>query len=731
MNAQLPKPEQAYRKTRNLKSIDREKFTEDLAAHISPSQCSSFDQLDASLCSLLDKHAPLVERKIRTEKNDPWYDIAKDAGLLEAKAQRRNAEKNYLKTGLTVFKQIYTSAKLKVASIVSKARSSYNNTQVSNCSNIRQLYSFTNKLCGKEKCSPLPNSHSVTQLPQIFCDFFTSKITDIRKELERLANVGPSVVNSNSTPTSLSFRSFHSVSEQEVRKIITSSKPTTCSLDPIPTPLLVEFLDQLLPTITTLINNSLLSGFFPDSFKTAVVKPLLKKSSLDPNVLKNYRPVSNLSFLSKVLEKVILKQLFEYLNTHSLLSPNQSAYRPSHSTETALLKVTNDIRTALDKGDITFLTLLDLSAAFDTIDHSLLFHILSHTYGISGTALSWIQSYLTNRSQSVTIINLSSSPSRLSFGVPQGSVLGPILFIMYTQPLHSLIQSHSISDQSYADDTQLYKSCKPKDTSQTLQSMQKCIADVKSWMTQHRLKLNDDKTEALLIHTSRSFSSSTQKPTSILVCASSIPFSSSAQNLGFILSDDMTMDAHISHMCRSAYIALRQISSIRQYLSLQATKTLVCSLVLSRLDYANSLLSGCSKQSLDRLQKVQNNAARLTLKLKKTDHITPALKQLHWLPIQSRITYKLCLHCHNFFSRSAPAYLSDLLTVYTPSRSLRSSDDSYKLVVPRTNRKVGDCAFSISAPKQWNTLPLYIRSQTSTPAFKHALKTYLFNQYFS
>ena len=193
----------------------------------------------------------------------------------------------------------------------------------------------------------------------------------------------------------------------------------------------------------------------------------------------------------------------------------------------------------------------------------------------------------------------------------------------------------------------------------------------------------------------------------------------------------MTVDAHISHICRSAYIALRQISSIRQHLSIHSTKVLVCSLVLSHLDYANSLLSGCSKHSLDRLQKVQNNAAWLALKLKKRDHITPALKQLHWLPIQSRITYKLCLHCHNFFSGSAPAYLSDLLTIYTPSRSLRSSDDSHRLVVPRTSRKVGDSAFSISAPKQWNALPRNIRSLTSTSAFKRALKSHLFRQYFS
>ena len=153
--------------------------------------------------------------------------------------------------------------------------------------------------------------------------------------------------------------------------------------------------------------------------------------------------------------------------------------------------MTNDILTALDRGDVTFLTLLDLSAAFDTIDHSLLYRILSHNFGITGTTLSWFQTYLTDRTQSITISNKTSSPASLSFGVPQGSVLGPILFIMYTQPLHSLIQRNAISDQAFADDTQLYQSCKPKQAEQTLQTMQTCIRDVKTWMTDHKLKLNE------------------------------------------------------------------------------------------------------------------------------------------------------------------------------------------------------------------------------------------------
>ncbi|WP_419586369.1 RNA-directed DNA polymerase, partial [Thiolapillus sp.] len=169
--------------------------------------------------------------------------------------------------------------------------------------------------------------------------------------------------------------------------------------------------------------------------------------------LKNFRPVSNLSFMSKVTEKVVLQQLLAYLTEHKLICPSQSAYRPHHSTETALLKITNDILLALDSGNVSLLTLLDLSAAFDTIDHCILLDRLQHMYGISGTALSWFSSYLTNRTQSVIVNDHISQVSSLSYGVPQGSVLGPILFILYTKPLSDLIHCHSIESQSFADDT--------------------------------------------------------------------------------------------------------------------------------------------------------------------------------------------------------------------------------------------------------------------------------------
>ena len=715
---------------RNIKGIDRDAFRSELREKVSPVTCRTAEELHCTLSSMLDTHAPLTCCKVRPNKCAPWYsDPSVRDQVIQAKKERRYAEKHWLKSGLTVGKEIYTAAKKRVIKLIDSFKTAFNVSKVQNCKNSSELYKLCNSLAGKENKIPLPNTHSIQDLPEIFNDFFSKKIADIRSELDRLASAASSAVGSDEALSSSSFSVFRSVTVEDVKKIILKSKPTSCPLDPIPTPLLVECLDDLLPTITHIINSSILSGSCPVSFKSAIVKPLLKKPTLDPNILKNFRPVSNLSFLSKILEKVVLQQLFDYLHTHSLLSPNQSAYRPAHSTETALLRVTNDILTALDRGDVTFLTLLDLSAAFDTIDHFLLYHILSHNYGISGTALTWFKNYLTDRTQSVNINNTTSSSTPLSFGVPQGSVLGPILFIMYTQPLHALIQRNSLSDQAFADDTQLYQSCNPKHTDQALQTMQACISDVKSWMTDHKLKLNDDKTEALLIHTRHSFTR-TPKPSSLLVCSSDIPFSSSARNLGFILSDDMTVDAHITHISRSAYAALRQISSIRHNLTLHATVTLICSLVLSRLDYCNSLLINAPKEQIKKLQKIQNSAARLALKIKKSDHITPALKQLHWLPIEARIIYKVCLHCHNFFTDNSPAYISDLLSVYQPSRALRSSDDHFTLTIPRMSKQIGERAFSYAAPTHWNSLPRHIRQQTSTPAFKRTLKTHLFKIYY-
>ena len=197
------------------------------------------------------------------------------------------------------------------------------------------------------------------------------------------------------------------------------------------------------------------SGTFPPAFKLANVTPLLKKPSLCKEDLKNYRPVSNLSFIFKLIEKLAASQIGSFLESTNKSNNFQPADKQLHSTETALLKIHNDVLTAMDSGKVTALTLLDISAAFDTIDHSILLQRLEMWYGFGGLVISWLRSYLSDRFQSVQLDHCLSKNVTLPFGVPQGSVLGPLLFSLYTGPLNRVIASQSVPHHLYADDSQL------------------------------------------------------------------------------------------------------------------------------------------------------------------------------------------------------------------------------------------------------------------------------------
>ena len=601
----------------------------------------------------------------------------------------------------------------------------YNNLIAESSTDSKNLSNIVKDILHQRSEMKLPEHASTEELANRFAVFFTDKVCKIRDELPDLSR---HQLNLPTPELTCSLNVFSAVTESEVRKIIAKSPTKSCSLDPAPTWMVKDSVDELIPMVTILVNLSLQSANVPDSMKQALVTPLLKKDDLDPEVLKNYRPVSNLSFLSKVLERVVAARLTNYMTINQLHEPMQSAYRACHSTETALVRVQNDILRTLDQGGAAILVLLDLSAAFDTIDHSILLSRMESVLGVKGSALQWFKSYLLGRKQRIKINDDFSENQEILWSVPQGSVLGALLFLIYIIPLAQLIRSYGLSNHGYADDTQLCLSFKKTSDNAIVKSeilnLEKCLCDISVWMSQNKLKLNNDKTEIILFGSKKHLAELNIKSLSIAGTDVSVA-SEPVRNLGAMFDSQLIMAPHVKSIVKKSSFHLRNIGKARHVLTEDATKTVMQSLVMSRLDYCNALLIGIQQDLIAKLQRLQNSAARIVSRTRKYEHITPVLIKLHWLPIKFRIQFKVLLLVYKALNGLAPKYIKELLVPYKPRRHLRPEAKGL-LDEPRTRLKFGDRAFSISAPRLWNALPQHLKDSTSCQAFKKCLKTHLF-----
>ena len=366
-----------------------------------------------------------------------------------------------------------------------------------------------------------------------------------------------------------------------------------------------------------------------------------------------------------------------FIQTHGQMVTNniypelQSSYREHHSTERALLKVMNDVLLKMNSQHVTLLILLDLSAAFDTVDHSILLDRLTKDVGLQCKAHDWFRSYLSGRSQRVAIDGSKSMEFSLDCGVPQGSCLGPLLFVIYTSSLFKIIERHLPQVHCYADDTQLYLSFRPgDDDAQDVvhRAMEACIKGIRKWMIDGRLLLNDTKTEFLVIGTRQQLSK--LRSSSIEVGNQKTDRSSSVRNLG--------MNSHINQICKASLYHIHNIRRIWKYLSKEWRQSLFHAYVTSRLDYCNSILYGLPKYQLSKLQRIQNMAARLITDTMKFDHINPVLYNLHWLPVNYRIQFKISMITFQAIHGMAPSYLSNLICIRSSSRySLRNNDTKF------------------------------------------------------
>ena len=491
----LPTKTVSYRKLKDVSTAelnDAIRSTSLLSCDINAMPLDALTRLyDSELSHALNNVAPLRSRTIVIRPESKWYNNE----IRVAKQQRRRSENKWRKSGLAIHREIYMSERQKVNDMIKDAKATYFREMIStHQKNTKQLFGVINDLLGKTRDNPLPPGPKKEDVAEMFGQFFVEKI-DLIKASIPVADIDS--LNLTFPQVAENFEAFQAISMDDIRTIITESPNKSCSLDPLPTHLTRAALDVLLPVIHVIVNRSLSEGHFPQCYKEASVTPLLKKTTLPPEC-KNYRPISNLRFLSKILEKIVTRQLNQHLQINGILEPFQSAYRQSHSCETALLRVQNDIVLAVSEKKVVLLVLLDLTAAFDTVNHKTLLQILERL-GVRGTTLHWFTSYLHDRSQSVKIGGASSEPKHLSCGVPQGSVLGPILFTLYTSSLGTLIRRHLPGYHFYADDTQLYVSAEPQDLPHVIHQMERCIAEVTSWLCCHELKVNELKTEFMLI----------------------------------------------------------------------------------------------------------------------------------------------------------------------------------------------------------------------------------------
>lgn len=657
---------------------------------------------------LLDKHAPIVKKRV-TKNPAPWLtdhirNLQNQRDYAFQRAKRTKRPEDWV-----TYKMLRNSTKQQIRN--SKVRFYYQS--FSGKLSTRTVWSKVKELgIGKTKAE-----HQVHIDLNVINDFFVNTPIDLSGAHDYTSELC-------AAPIYCPFPqfAFSPVTEADVFKAIMRVSSNAVGADKIPIQFLKIILPFVLPALTAIFNKSLSTSTFPSAWKLAIVRPLQKSSC--PQSPSDFRPISILPALSKCLERLVHQQWFSHIKTNNILSSYQSGFRSNHSTTSALLKITDDIRHAMDKTQITVLTLFDFSKAFDSVFHPLLFIKLLKC-GFSAGCVNWVRSYLSGREQCVKSGNQESAWKPVIRGVPQGSVLGPLLFSLYINNVTAQLLFSKF--HLYADDLQIYISFPSSLIETAISNMNEDIAAIASWAFKHGLKLNESKTQTLLIGSNRLISNIDMDMVPRLrLNGHPLEFQNKVKNLGLIMNNNLTWTDQVTATCNKVFASIHSLKRFAIYFPLNMKVMLVKTLVFPHFNYCDTVYNDMTAELSDRLQRAQNYCIRFVFNLKRNDHVTPFYQELAILKLKVLRQYHILMVLHDVLHKHSPQYLYDRFAFISNNGAHNTRHGSNLLIMPAHRSSFYNKSFTVSAIRLWNSLPASIRSINLHARFGAEVKDFLY-----
>ena len=567
-------------------------------------------------------------------------------------------------------------------------------------------------------------------------NFFISKVNMLRERIPPTEADPLAKLTELMQDRKCSF-SLRPITPEEVLKLITGLKNSkSTGVDFIDTWVVKLAAREILPALTHIVNLSISHSEFPSLWKIAKVVPLLKKG--DPLNAKNFRPVALLPIFSKIMEKAVFQQLIEYLDSNRLLNPNHHGARHGHNTATALIQMYDQWAEQVDDGMMVGVMLIDLSAAFDMVDHPLLLKKLE-LFGLDVKAVNWFQSYLSTRSQSVCIDGCLSPAVAIECGVPQGSILGPLLYILFTDDIPELVHDHPVSVATpapfcsecgstvcYVDDcTYSHGSKDPVELSERL-SIQ--YSRISSYMAANKLVINADKTHLLVMGTKST--AARRAEVSFQADQHTVTPTSTEKLLGANIFQDLKWK---EHLLGSRQSLVNQLTSrINGLLKVSArspvtTRLMVANgIFMSKLCYLIQLWGGVEKYLLKALQVLQNRAARAVTRKSWFTSTRVLLRECNWLSVNQLVFYQTVLTTHKIVTSGTPLYLARKMSLNHPYRTRQATEGSIRFgeAFEGTSSITGN-SFCYTGTLSYNSLPACIRAVKTLQTFKFKLKKWI------